>query len=67
MAAFVGQLVERSLPAPKIRSSNPVIGNVICYVKTILFKQMSSLCIPTYLPNAINLSQKNTNLSRLKF
>ena len=31
MAAFVGQLVERSLPAPKIRSSNPVIGNFIYY------------------------------------
>ena len=27
MAVVVAQLVERSLPTPKIRSLNPVIGN----------------------------------------
>ena len=30
-AVGVGQLVERSLPTPEIRGSNPVIGKIYVY------------------------------------
>ena len=39
---FVAQLVERSLPTPEVRSSNPVIGEIFlqhCLLSTALKRQ----------------------------
>ena len=32
-AVFVAQLVERSLPLPEVRGSNPVIGKIYLYIE----------------------------------
>ena len=37
-AAVVAQLVEQSLPAPEIRSSNPAIGNFNNYIEKMKVK-----------------------------
>ena len=35
MAVVKAQLVERSLPIPEVRGSNPVIGKTIYYLYTV--------------------------------
>ena len=40
MAVVVAQLVERSLPRPEVRGSNPVIGkSSMCFLSTVLKRQ----------------------------
>ena len=39
-AAVVAQLVERSLPTPEVRSSNPVIGKLLYRYRTLFYCQL---------------------------